>query len=140
MRILATALLVASLVISGFANDKNNKPAAEADCVAPTHPHQYGEIRIALIEVTNVSSCGFDFADLEAQTVGPSNALLFARDFEVVEIGPRNKTEAMVKFESSRQFVRKGLIGLATYCSVCKAVFSFRQSTSKRDGGISIDE
>lgn len=140
MRIIATLMLVAGLVVSGFAYDKTDKPAGESDCVAPTHYHQYADIRIAMIEVTNINPCGFDFADTEAQTVGPNNSFLFASDFEVVRIEARSKSGTMIKLDSARHMVRKGMNGLVTYCSVCKAVFSFRPASGRNDGPISIDE
>jgi hypothetical protein len=139
MRFIATMILIAGLVISGLASGMNDKPAGEDDCVAPTHLHQYADIRIAMVEVTDVSPCGFDFADIEAQTVGPNNSFQFAPDFEMVRIEQRSKGGTMIKLDSARHMVRKGMSGLVTYCSVCKAVFSFRPDNGRNEGVISLD-
>lgn len=127
MRIIAIAYLLMGLIVSGVAADNGSKSAHESDCVATAHAHQYGDIRMALVEVSSVNQCGFSFVNLEEHTVGLSNEFQFANDFRVVKVEEKDK-QVTALFDSAlpHKAVKRGMCGLALYCMACKTVFSLR--------------
>lgn len=127
MRAVTVVLLGMCIVVSGVAAETGSKKSGESACMAEPHAHQYGDIRMAMIEVTQADQCGFSFADLEENTVGLNNSFQFASNFQVLRMEQREKKNlAVVKIELSKKAIKRGMRGLVTYCSVCKNVFTFR--------------
>ena len=127
MRTVAVAFLVMCFVISGLAADSGAKPSGDPGCAAATHAHQYSDLRMAMVEVSEVNQCGFSFANLESNTVGLDNALQYSHDFVLVKVASKDKnTSTLVKTNLTRTSVKKGMHGVAVYCAVCKTVFTLR--------------
>jgi hypothetical protein len=135
MRYLAIALLLICLVIPAIAAANGPKSSGDSACAGDAHAHQYGDIRMAVVEVNSIDQCGFSFVDLEENTVGMDNSFQFADDFEVVRIEQKGQqTSAFVKVEIPRKAVKKGMRALAVYCAACKSVFSLKPYGDQHDG------
>ena len=135
MKSIMIASILMCLVIPGIAANNKSEPPGNSACAGAAHAHQYSDVRMAVIEVSNVSQCGFSFVDLEENTVGIDNSFEFARDFEVVRIEQNNeKASNFAKVQMSRKDVKKGMRAIAIYCAACKAVFSLKPYGDQHDG------
>jgi len=141
MRAIVIAFFLMCMVIPAIAASHNSKSSAESACDRTAHSHQYSDIRMAVIEISNVSQCELNFANLEENTVGPDNSFHFAQGFEVVRIEQKDKkTSSFVKTDLSAKAIRKGMRGIAVYCSVCKAIFSLKPYGGPDDGVVTIGQ
>jgi hypothetical protein len=79
------------------------------------------------VKVGEVDSCGFNYVDLEQNTIGLDHYLRFDNKFSFAEIGNNGRVE---KFEEgldrSKKAVRKDLSGIAIYCVECHAVIALK--------------
>jgi hypothetical protein len=84
-------------------------------CAAGEHIHKCADLRIAAIRVERVNDCGFEFADLEDNTVGLPNGnghhWDYSEKFEVARF-TGNQVEWL-----GRRAVKPGMLGVAIYCS-----------------------
>lgn len=141
MRAIAIIISLACLVIPGIAAGKESKASVANACAATAHSHQYGDIRMAVIEISNVNQCGFSFANLEENTIGPDNSFQFAQNFEVIKIEQKDKKAAsFVKTDLSAKAIRRGTRAIAVYCSVCKTVFSVKPYGGPDDGVVTMNQ
>ncbi len=130
MRALTTIFILMCLIVPALAGKDDNHAIEETGskaCTGVSHAHQYSDLRIAAVEVSKVDECGFSFADLEQQTVGLDNHLDFSSDFRVLQIDKGDQgSQIMQTLEMNKKVFKRGIRGVAAYCSACKTVFTFR--------------
>ena len=141
MKTLVIATILMCLVVPGIAANNNSNSSGESACAGAAHAHQYSDVRMAIIEVNDVTQCGFSFINLEENTVGMDNSFHFDHDFEVVrnEQNGENTTN-FAKVQIPRKAVKKGMRAIAIYCAACKAIFSLKPYGNHNDGIITMSK
>jgi hypothetical protein len=103
----------------------NASPAT--NCTAATHAHRFGDMRLALVEITSADSCGCDFVNLEDNTTGLDNHFQYGDGFIVTRANNDKPEAQMIHSEVlNPRAVRKGTRGIAVYCGTCKALMMLK--------------
>ena len=98
------------------------RSAGVSDCSNEEHVHRCVDFRIKAVRVERVNDCGFEYADLEENTVGlpegDDHRWDYSAKFELARFNG-NRVEWM-----GRRDVRAGMYGMSVYCSYpgCKRV------------------
>ncbi len=124
------ALMIPAVAQNNFrpSSKKNAKPepTAAAHCSgANAHSHQYSDIRVALVEVSQTDDCGFSYVDLENNSVGMDQHFLYCDEFVVTKQDKAAGGSALL-IKVSKDSIKRGERGLAFYCSHCNAILTFR--------------
>jgi hypothetical protein len=100
------------------------EPATPAtNCMATTHSHRYSDMRLAVIEIASDDTCGFDYINLEDNTVGPDNHFQYSDDFIVARAASLTPEAQTIQSDVlTRKSIHKGTRGIAIYCGICKAI------------------
>lgn len=84
-------------------------------CPAGEHIHRFGDLRIKVIRVERTGDCGFEYADLENNSVGlpkgNDHRWDYSEKFELARF-KGNQVEWL-----GRGAVQPGMMGVAIYCS-----------------------
>jgi hypothetical protein len=106
---------------------KNAKPEPTTHCSgANAHAHQYSDIRVALVEVSQTDGCGFSYIDLENNSVGMDQHFLYSDVFVATRQNETAGGKTAMLTKISRESIKRGERGLAFYCSHCNAILTFR--------------
>ncbi|HJQ23287.1 MAG TPA: hypothetical protein VKA60_05185 [Blastocatellia bacterium] len=101
--------------------------APTTDCSAVTHTHRYSDMRLAIIEITEADTCGFDYINLEDNTVGLDNHFQYGEDFLVTRASELKLDMQRINTAVlTRQALHRGTRGIAVYCGTCKALMMLK--------------
>ncbi|HWP44599.1 MAG TPA: hypothetical protein VNO14_15235 [Blastocatellia bacterium] len=127
----ATAILIIlfSLVMPGLAQ-KSRFVEREGACTEGSHSHRHSDLRIAVVEIRDIDECGFSYVDLEDESAGQDNRMVFAEDFAVArEMTDKKEKDDPLEFRNVLQpktRLKRGSRGTILYCLPCRTAFVFK--------------
>lgn len=122
-----TVLFTVASITAQKSNFKTKEGPQPDQCSMSTHRHHYSDLRMVPVKVSDVDSCGFNYVDLEQNTIGLDHYLRFDTNFSFAEIGNNGRVEKFVEgLDRSKKSVRKDVSGIAIYCVECHAVIALK--------------
>jgi len=136
MRFFAIVLTLSALMMPVIAQQNfkatakkitNAEAAAPTNCTAATHSHRYSDMRLAIVEITEADTCGFDYINLEDNTIGLDNHFQYGEDFLVTRAAElKPDLERINTPVLTRKAIHRGTRGIAVYCGTCKALMMLK--------------
>ncbi len=88
-----------------------------------SHAHQYGDLRLAMVQVGKVEKGEFYYSNLEERTT-PVEPLTFGAEFELSIVESNEDKIVVTRVDKER--LKQGVLGICIYCSYCRTCVSMR--------------